>query len=144
NFIIDPMPATVTSTDDGPAVGVAPALVQTARSRGILAGVVAADAALRQGLTQRDDLATEVASVAGWPGASAAGAMLRFADACAESPGESVVRVVCSVAGIDLVPRFEVCGEDGQVLARRDFKVRGCPVGLEFDGRVKYQDAEVP
>lgn len=138
HFVIDPRPEAVVDTADGPAVAPSPALVQTARARGILAGVVAADAALRSGVVTPETLAADVAEVAGWPGSAHAESMLAFAEPTAESPGESVVRVICTVAGLDLIPQFAVRDEDGEVLARLDFRVRGTMVGIEFDGRVKY------
>lgn len=138
----DPWIEPVTQTQDGPAVAPELAIVQTARARGLLAGVVAADAALRSGQVTRDELSRQVERVSLWPDGGQAGAMLRFADPSAESPGESITRVVCTMAGFELEPQFTVRDRDGTVLARLDFRVKGTRVALEFDGFVKYADGD--
>ncbi|GAB3115985.1 type IV toxin-antitoxin system AbiEi family antitoxin domain-containing protein [Janibacter alkaliphilus] len=131
------------TTDVGPAVPVAAAVVQTASDDGVLPGVVAADAALHSGLLSAEELAAEVGRVDGIAGSGAACAMLHHCDGRSESVGESRLRVMCSFWGIPTVPQVEIC-DGGALVARADLQIEGTTVLLEFDGVVKYADGGVP
>lgn len=140
HFVIEPWVDSVERSPVGPAVTPDHAVVQVARDRGIVSGVVAADNALHRGLTTEQRLAEVVALAKGWPYASRAESMLALADGRSESVGESRLRVVCVTAGIAVVPQQLVRDAFGVAIARLDLKIRGVKVALEFDGRVKYQD----
>jgi very-short-patch-repair endonuclease len=140
HFVIDPHVDKVVATPSGPAVDAATAVVQVARDRGLLGGVVAADHGLHHGIFSEEELEAEVARTAGWPRSAQAQAMLKLVDPRSESVGESRLRVVCTVAGIALESQVVVVDDEGQVCARVDFLVKGTRVVLEFDGRVKYAE----
>ena len=64
---------------------------------------------------------------------------LRYADAAAESPGESWSRAQMIEAGLPRARlQHEFVDDDGTVIARTDFDWQGLLVG-EFDGAVKYR-----
>lgn len=73
------------------------------------------------------------------PGNPRARRVLSFADALAESPGESISRALFEIEG---VPRpelhVEVRTAGGSFVGRGDFGWRGPRVIGEFDGAVKY------
>ncbi|WP_256841679.1 hypothetical protein [Ornithinimicrobium cryptoxanthini] len=75
------------------------------------------------------------------PTRAEAGGVAELADGRIESVGESRMRFVCIVGGIEVVPQATIRDEQGTFVARVDFLVRGTNVVLEFDGRVKYADA---
>ncbi len=116
---------------------VARTVVDVARRSGFEAGVVLADAALRDGLTTADELAEVVGRVRGRTGATVARGVVAFADGRAESVGESRSRVLMHRTGVP-APELQVTvyREDGTVAGRPDFRW-GRLLG-EFDGAVKY------
>ena len=123
-------------------VTAAVAVVQTAAVSGVRAGVVAADAALRRGLT-REDLATALAAARLGRGRRAATRVVDLADGRSESPGESWARLVMAEIGLP-TPELQALIEDetGAVVARVDFLFRRERVVVEFDGAVKYGGAQ--
>jgi hypothetical protein len=137
-----PLPSSaVVDVGGTPVVTIAVAVVQAAASAGVRAGVVAADAAMRQGVL-RDDLvaALDVSRIG--RGRRAAVRVVALADGRSESPGESWARLVMAEAGL---PPPELQGllrdETGEVVARVDFLFRRERVVVEFDGAVKYRGA---
>lgn len=141
-FVIDPWWDQTTQTDAGRAVTPAAAVVQTARTTGLLSGVVAADHGLHEEIFTTEQLAEAAETVAGWPDSAPVTAMLELADRSSESPGESRCRVSLTVAGFDLVPQVTIRDEHGTIVARVDFLVKGTKVVLEFDGKVKYASGD--
>lgn len=126
------------ATTWGPASPVAEALAVQAVDHGIVAGVVSADAALRDGHVDADALAAAVAGVSGWVHGSRAVAMLALANGRRESVGESRCGVALSMAQVPVVPQVVVRDRGGRFVARVDFVVEGTKVVIEFDGKVKY------
>ena len=122
----------------GPSVSVADAVAQLAVDSGIASGLASADAALRLGLLDLDDLTEAVEAMDSWPRRSRAVSMLSFADGRRESVGESRCALALSAAGIRAVPQVEIRDDTGALVARVDFLVEGTRVVVEFDGRVKY------
>ncbi len=121
---------------------VAPALavIGTAMTSGETAGVVAADAALHEGLTTREELDSWLDRLRRRPGLVAARRAVAAADHRSESVGESRTRLVLQ-AMPDLPPitlQHEFRDEHGVVWARCDLLV-GEHLVVEFDGRVKYR-----
>ena len=101
--------------------------------------IVAADGALRMGLTTRDQLTKAATDIAGVPGSRAAIRVARFANGLSESAGESLSRVLMYRAAIpEPALQCEVLDHGGRYLGRSDFGWRGGRLLGEFDGKVKY------
>jgi hypothetical protein len=114
-------------------------IMDLARERGVLSGVVAADHALHHGLVTADELASAFELCRGWPGRKAARITLLCADGAAESPLESISRLKMAASGLP-APRLQVdiCDEDGVFLGRSDFYWDEFGVVGEADGDLKY------
>ena len=106
---------------------------------GIRSGIAAADAALRQGLTSREELEEWMQRLRHTPGLGAARHVVVQASATAESAGESLTRLVLIDLGYVVIPQFRVVQDGGRVVARVDFYLPELGVVVEFDGRVKYE-----
>lgn len=130
------------SVDDigGMAVtGKARTVVDLGRWHGFAQCVVAADAALRAGVTH-SDLTAELEREAAWPSIGPVRAAIAFADAGAENIAESLARIL--VAELDLGPihtQFAVHIADGRIVWC-DMRV-GCHL-IELDGLVKFTPVE--
>ena len=116
--------------------------LDVAREFGFEAGVVCADAALRRTDTNateaKEAMESLAESMSTWPGSRPVLPVARFADAGAESPGESLARMFLVAMGLP-VPRTQVVFQRGAFLARVDMLVEGFGWVLEFDGRAKYR-----
>ncbi len=112
-------------------------VVDLARTRPFDWGVVAADSALRLGLS-RDAMDWALDSARGFPGVRRARTVVGLADARAESPGESRSRAVMFLKGVPAPElQFEISC-NGAFVARTDFAWPQFRTVGEFDGRVKY------
>lgn len=141
SFVIRPRrDEPIVLTDLGPAVSPVWAVTQLTMDCGVIDGVVAADAALHRGLFTLDDLTATAAAVKGWPRSTRLSTVATLVDGRSESVGESRLRVLLQLAGINVVPQSLVRNEFGRVFARVDFLVEGTNVVIEFDGLVKYTD----
>lgn len=129
-----------TTVTAGPVstVSVPRALVQTAASSGVEAGVVAADAAVRSRRWTVADLEKELLEGPAVRGHQRARRMLALVDPRSESVGESRTRLVLVAAGLEVRSQVKVL-DRGAVLARVDLLVANRVV-VEFDGAVKYVD----
>ncbi len=97
------------------------------------AGLVAADFALRHHLCSSERLTELVARSAGWPGNAAARWVVLHADPRAESPLETITRLLLATTDLP-APRLQAwIGRD-----RVDMLWDEQRVVLEADGRVKY------
>lgn len=142
-FSVRPRPSGATVvTCWGPTVPLPVALLQHCVDFGVAQGLVSTDDALHRRLVTRDELETAAADMSRWPKSSRIAAMLSFADEEHESPGESLTYLFSSAQGIELVPQVTITDDGGSFVARVDFVVKGTKVIVEFDGRVKYSDAE--
>lgn len=115
------------------------AALQVAATFGAEAGLVSVDACLRLGVGTQDDLLD--AATAGGYGAGAPRVRLvkDFADARAESAGESRSRWLFSVMGLpEPVPQVEILDHRGVFVARVDFLFTDQRTIVEFDGMGKY------
>jgi hypothetical protein len=122
-------------------LAVADAVVTTA-SRSVEAGVVAADAALHQGMVSLEELRdARDRLAAGLRGRALLRRALASLDPAAESPGESRTRLVLSALDLPVTSQAVVRDRGGRFVARVDFLVAGRVV-VEFDGAVKYSGAE--
>jgi hypothetical protein len=113
-----------------------------ARSESFRSAVVATDGALRAGLAPAE-LRKVLERHRGWPGSRQARAVVAFADGRAESPLESLARVICLEEGLPVFePQVEVW-LDGVLLARVDGLWRRQLLVFEGDGAVKFTDQRV-
>jgi hypothetical protein len=112
------------------------------RSEPFRNGLVAADAALANGLDRR--WLVEVSQrCAGWPGGLGGVRVAKHADGLSESPLESLSRAVIIERGLEL-PELQVEVWVGSTrLARVDKLWRGSNLVGEDDGKLKYTDTEV-
>jgi hypothetical protein len=114
-------------------------LADIARTERFEQAVVIVDAALHRHLVTRDDLLTALERMSRWPGVPAARRVIAFADARAESPGESRSRVAMARLGLPApILQWEVVRADGVTLGRVDFAWPEYGRVGEFDGYVKY------
>jgi predicted transcriptional regulator of viral defense system len=129
----------ITAVDGIPVTTVARTTVDIARAAGFEQAVVAADCALRMGLTTVADLVDTLAHMRRWPGAARAARVVMFANGLAESVGESRSRVLIFRAGLP-APRLQVplFSRDGEFLGRGDFVFGEQRTVAEFDGMIKY------
>lgn len=128
-------PDQVVTVDGLPVLDAARTAADIARESGVVAGVAAADSALRLGATT-DDLWAAAAPMTCWPNVTRVKAAFRLADAGAESLGESLLRLLVLELGIGTPETQFGLRHDGHE-AWCDLRV-GRHV-FEFDGRVKYR-----
>jgi hypothetical protein len=130
---------------EGVAVtSVARTLVDVGRHRSTLATVAAADAALHTEAVDDEQIADVLRFCWNWPRIARAQRALRLTDGRAESPLESVSRVVMHWLGVPKPqPQTLIFDEHGRFLGRTDFYWDGPGVVGEADGRIKYDDREV-
>ncbi|WP_157997158.1 type IV toxin-antitoxin system AbiEi family antitoxin domain-containing protein [Kribbella rubisoli] len=137
----------VLTPDDLVAVG---ALTATALPRAVVesacvasfeSGVIFADAALRDGGVDQDDLNRLLRLTEFWPGSATARAALSFASGRSESVGESRMRVLMHNQGLP-APELQVVYRDRDgIIGRVDFDFSEYNTVVEFDGRLKYTGA---
>lgn len=106
-------------------------------------GVVAADSALREGLTTLAELWSLAAELRGRRGGLQAERVAKFADGMAESALESLARVVFHETGLP-APQAQVTitTADGRFIGRVDFYWRKYKTIAEVDGGLKYENPE--
>lgn len=120
------------------------AALQVASYAGIESGLVAADAALHADLCTVAQIAAALTCGGFGSGVHHARKVAELADGRIESPGESRLRWLMRVIGYpDVQPQGRIVDENGIVVARVDFILRGARVVVEFDGRIKYTNAEI-
>jgi hypothetical protein len=122
---------------------VARTVADLARSLPFEQALVPADAALHHHRTTRADLELAIERGAHRPGNTAARRLVAFADAGAESPGESRSRLAIHRAGLpapSLQHELRVGGRSWRV----DFWWERAGLVGEFDGRTKYGRTLVP
>ena len=119
-------------------------VVDLARHSPLGTSVAAIDAALYRGLTTLEEVSDVLQFCRNWPRIRRARQAVRLADCRAESPLESVSRLV--IAWLRL-PRPEpqrwIRDPSGYKLGRLDFYWDEFGVGGEADGRSKYDDRDV-
>jgi hypothetical protein len=116
------------------------AVVESACVVSFESGVIFADAALRDGGIDKDDVARLLRRTEFWPGSATARAALSFANGRSESVGESRLRVLMHNQGLP-TPEFQVVYRDRDgIIGRVDFDFSEYSTVVEFDGRLKYAD----
>jgi hypothetical protein len=101
--------------------------------------VVAADSALREEKATKPELGKILDGCTRWPGVRQARRVVDFADERAESPLESVARVIFDQFGLD-APELQATVLTPSDSYRVDFLWRACKVIAEADGLGKYSD----
>lgn len=113
-------------------------VVDVARNSGARAGLVLADAALAARLTDPAALAAAVRRACRWPGVRTARRVVDLADARAESPLESLARLMIVDADLPL-PELQAWVDTSDGPFRVDGLWRERRVVLEVDGMLKYR-----
>jgi hypothetical protein len=122
--------------------GPARTAVDLGREHGYAAGVVACDAVLHEGLRSglvKEDLWAVARTMWCWPGITTAKAAIESADAGAESPGETLLRLLVEELGIG-EPQTQFAVRTARGVVWTDLLV-GCHT-FEFDGRLKFRRVE--
>jgi hypothetical protein len=114
-------------------------VVDVARNCGIKAGLVMADAALADNLASAGDLGAAVERATHWPGIRAARRAVELASPFAESPLESLSRLLIIDAGLP-VPGLQKWIKTHRGWYRVDGLWPDRAVILEVDGLKKYRD----
>lgn len=128
----------VTTVDDIAVTTLARTFVDVARTLPTRTSVAAGDAILRSGASV-DVLHEAIERAAGRHGIAVARRALKLLDARAESPGESVSRVLLTERGLPAPePQLVIRNGQGEFVARVDFAWPALGVVGEFDGRLKY------
>ncbi len=130
------LPSTVTLSPGGLVVPVVLACLQAALVDPV-SGLMAADQAVRNGATTKDELVEGLPLIAGLRGKGQVQFVLSLVEGRRESPGESEVAYACQVLGHILEPQVWVTGISGRRY-RADSVLRGSKVIVEYDGRAKY------
>jgi very-short-patch-repair endonuclease len=108
--------------------------VDIARHEDLPGSVVALDVLLGRGLVHPARLAEAVAVLPTGRGCRRARLAAHLADGRAESPPETVVRVLLRTAGLTPVPQHVVRDEHGRFVARVDLAFPCQRVAVEYDG----------
>lgn len=137
-----PVPAPFVTTSAGiTLVRPAAACLQVAGQFGGEAGLVSADAALREGRTTTEELAAARAALGVSRSSRAPPQVAVLADGRVESAAESRARWAFHLAGLaQPTPQVVVRDEQERFVARVDFLVEGLKVVIEVDGMGKYED----
>jgi hypothetical protein len=102
-------------------------------------GLMAADAALREGLVDRASIRAALVNQAGWPGVRQAREVLELATPLAESPLESLTRLKLRDDGFPEPELQVVINDDARGKQYRvDMLIRRYRLVLEMDGLEKY------
>lgn len=117
------------------------AVIQVAATFGLRAGVVAADSARHRGRLELEDLREELERAGRIPGIGTARLAVQRSAAGAESPGESLLRLVAEDVGFEVTTQFPISERLGRPFAYADLRLVGTNCLLEFDGSVKYEGA---
>lgn len=130
----------VVLVDGVPITSVARTLIDLGRSRPRMSSVAALDKALHEGWVSYDDLDAVLRKCWNWPGIRRAQRAVRLADGRAESPLESVSRLVMRAVHLPMpTPQTWVRCRLG-MRSRLDFYWDEFGVAGEADGRAKYRD----
>lgn len=117
------------------------AIVGTAMSNNPMAGLVAADHALRLEVCTTEDLSRAVASRTGSRGIAAARRALEHVEGRHESPGETLTAAILRNGPWEFDPQVRARARGHNY--RVDFALREYKIAIEFDGEVKYTGPEV-
>jgi very-short-patch-repair endonuclease len=122
-----------------PVTTAARTVIDLARTLPFADAVVAADSALHKEKATKPELGKILDACARWPGVRQARQVVEFADERAESPLESVARVIFDQSGLDS-PELQATVFTPSDAFRVDFLWRAHKVIAEVDGLGKYND----
>jgi very-short-patch-repair endonuclease len=122
-----------------PLTTAARTVIDLARTLPFTDAVVVADSALREEKATKPELGKVLDVCAWWPGVRQARRVVEFADERAESPLESVARVIFDQSGLDS-PELQATVFTPSDAFRVDFHWRAHKVIAEADGLGKYGD----
>lgn len=117
------------------------AVLQVACGFGAAAGVVSADSAFDRGLVTAGELAHELRALGRRPGAAAARVTVDRCRAGAQSPGETLLRLLAEDLGHEVELQFPVAEPGRPAFAFADLRIVGTRSLWEFDGLMKYAGA---
>jgi Transcriptional regulator, AbiEi antitoxin/Protein of unknown function (DUF559) len=117
-------------------------VIDLARSLPFGDGVVAADSAIRKGLTRKSELRKVLAVCRNWPGAATAARVVDFASGLSESPLESLARVLFDENGLPPPVLQHWITTERTTIGRVDFLWEEFTTIAEVDGNLKYQDPQ--
>jgi very-short-patch-repair endonuclease len=130
-----PLPASdVTVIAHRPCTSELRTALDLARFETMVDGVVALDILLGRRIVRASELGEAVAELAPGRGTRRARRVIELADGRAESPQESRLRVLLSLAGLLTVPQYTVRDEEGHFVARVDLAFPELRLAIEYDG----------
>ena len=133
-------PEQVVTAEGLPSLDWARTAVDIAREHGVIAGTVAADSAMQHGVSRSALVLAHEPFMRCWPGVTAVRRSVALADGDAESPGETLLRLlVVEMAIGEPHTQFPVRLADGR-LFWCDLRVGNHL--FEFDGLIKYRRPE--
>ena len=134
----------VTSCEGVPTTTIARTVADLGRQYGVASAVVPLDFALHHHLVTEAELFEVLLACWTWPGIRKANRAVSLADARAESPLESLSRLVLRRLGIPPPTlQLEVADERGAFVGRADFGWEERGVVGEADGLGKYAEREI-
>lgn len=118
------------------------AILGVAAEHGLRQTVAALDAGLHASLVDTARLDEMLEACRGWPGHEVVTSAVALTDSKAESPGESLTRLLLHSLGYPVRSQIEIRAENPSFHARVDFLLVSHRVIVEFDGLVKYAAAD--
>lgn len=118
------------------------AILGIAAENGLRQTVAVLDAGLHTGLVASSRIEEMLGVCPGWPGHEVVTAATALTDPEAESPGESLTRLLLRSLGYSVRSQVEIRATSPEFSARVDFLLEFYPVVIEFDGLKKYAAAD--
>lgn len=118
------------------------AILGIAAENGLRQTVAVLDAGLHTGLVASSRIEEMLGVCPGWPGYEVVTAATALTDPEAESPGESLTRLLLRSLGYSVRSQVEIRATSPEFSARVDFLLEFYPVVIEFDGLKKYAAAD--
>ena len=135
-------PADVEVHDDVPVTAARRTAWDVATLESTGTAVAALDAMMRAGALDVADLRAMVATGAGRWGIAKVRRVFPLVDPRAESGPESRVRVALVLAGLDVVPQYEVWS-GGAFVARTDLAVPAARLAIEYEGAYHFDGVQI-
>ncbi|MDQ3733498.1 MAG: hypothetical protein M3400_05770 [Actinomycetota bacterium] len=125
-------PVGFTLVDGLPTADPCEIVLAAARHLGLVDLVILSDSALHRGDVTIDQLTA--AAIRRRRGAPALRAALPMMDGRAESPGETLMRLLHVTCGIEVEPQAPIVDDYGRIIARADLRIIGTRRLAEYDG----------
>ena len=117
-------------------------VMDLARTLPFAEGVVAADSAIRQGLTRKSELRKVLTACRNWPGAATAARVVDFSNGLSVSALESLARVLFDESGLPPPVLQHWISHGSATIGRVDFLWEEFKIIVEVDGNLKYRDPQ--